>query len=103
MITVAGVVFSRGRSGLTDADLALVTTVGVRASGYVIDINLQALRVFARESGRSIQIEAKIGALIIAGQPLVSVDGESLGDADETALRMCCTLDRQRTLHQDPA
>jgi uncharacterized membrane protein len=79
-----------------------ISRLAARASGYLVDVNMKGLVAFSRARGSIIRMDAGIGDFVISGQPLLSVQDDELTDAEATSLLACYTLDRQRTIEQDP-
>jgi uncharacterized membrane protein len=80
------------------------TAVPAPGSGYVVSLDNASLLAAARELGRVVRMERGIGDFVVHGQPLVSLRGA--GAVDERAakrLARCFSLERQRTVEQDPA
>ena len=79
-------------------------TVAARSTGYVINVNNDALIEFAKKRRRVVRMEVEIGQFVIEGQPLASLRGsEEVSDADAEAINAIYALDRQRTIEQDAA
>jgi uncharacterized membrane protein len=82
-------------------------TILALRSGYVQDVNNEALMDFAREINGVVRMERGIGSFVAREAPLVSVaryDGQPIGTTDEkTRQRLCNTysIGDLRTIDQD--
>jgi uncharacterized membrane protein len=77
--------------------------VPARRSGFIQNVDADALLGFAREHDAIVRMERAIGEFVIEAQPLVAVAGAPVDDAASQALCRAFMIDRQRTVDQDPA
>ena len=80
------------------------TQVPAIASGYVVSLDDASLLAAARDLGRVVRMECGIGGFVVKGQALVSLQGaEAVEERAAKRFARCFSLDRQRTIEQDPA
>lgn len=76
----------------------------VRSNGYILNVNNSALLRFAREHKTIVRMECGIGDYVVENTPLASLAMESPPEKETiAALREAYSIDRYRTVHQDPA
>ena len=76
--------------------------VPARRSGFIQEVDAEALLAFARKHNAIVRMERAIGEFVIEAQPLVAVAGAAVDDAASQALHQAYTIDRQRSVQQDP-
>jgi uncharacterized membrane protein len=80
------------------------TPVASRATGYVISVEYEGLERYALRHDRTVRMDRGIGEFAVRGQQLASLSGrDAIDDADAEELNACYSMDRERTLEQDPA
>jgi uncharacterized membrane protein len=80
------------------------SAVPTRKTGYVENIDTNALLDLARKHGTILRMEHGIGEFVIEGAPLVSViDPDGLDDEAVAALNAAYVISRQRTVETDAA
>ena len=72
-------------------------------SGFIQSVDAKALLAFARERNAIVRMELAVGDFVIEAQLLVAVAGAAVDDAALRALDKAFTIDRQRTIDQDPS
>lgn len=77
--------------------------VPARCSGFIQSVDAKALLAFARERNAIVRMELSVGDFVIEAQPLVAVAGAAVDDVALRALNKAFTIDRQRTIDQDPS
>lgn len=78
------------------------TPVFASSTGYIVSVDDDGLLAFARKYGRIVRMELGVGAFVIEGQTLVSVQGGRAASAAQVkALNACYSLGHQRTTEQD--
>ncbi len=76
--------------------------LAARKTGYLQDIDADALLWFAGERGGVVRMERRIGEFIITGSPLVAFSSAAPPDEDETRdLNSIYTISHNRTVEQD--
>ena len=91
------------RRDAADLPAGAWVAVPARRSGFIQNVDAEALLAFARERHAIVRMERAIGEFVIEAQPLVAVAGAALDDAAAQALDEAFTIDRQRTVEQDPS
>lgn len=77
-------------------------TVVAPVTGYVQNIDRQALRRIADKLGCRIEIVATTGAFVRRDEPLCRLDAEAPADRTVSDIAAAFSLDRARTFAQDP-
>lgn len=75
--------------------------IPARETGYLQDVDADALLDLAHEEGVVVRMERAIGEFVIESCPLASVSGKPPDDRMIQKLNAACALGRFRTVHQD--
>ncbi|MDO9168565.1 MAG: DUF2254 domain-containing protein [Methylobacter sp.] len=80
------------------------SAIPARKTGYIENVDVDALLALARERGIILRMERGVGEFVVENTPLVSVSGPSGLDNQITAeLNAVYVISRQRTVEQDVA
>lgn len=78
-------------------------TIPAYKTGYIRDIDADALFAIAREQGIVVRMERAIGEFVIENSPLASVAGKEPDDESIRKLNAAYNVGRDRTVQQDAA
>lgn len=78
-------------------------SVPAASSGYIQDIDLDALLGIARKHDLRIRMVRGVGDFVIEATPIAALAGAAADEDLAAQVNAACTLGRQRTAHQDAA